>query len=348
MKQLVQFASLIALAPFHLNSQPQITGVYNAASFQPGLPSGGGLAFVTCSSPLGWGVAPGTYTADSWSPLPNNPLNNPVGIVFQVSVNLGYAPILAVAVTASGGTTYATIQFQVPMERNASLLPVPGGGSVGYLETCGAAQILTPLPPRPPGTFFSDDNYFVTALHASDSSAVTSNNPAQPGETIIAYADDVFQSWPPPPIGFPTPAEPLFKPTGLPSSQYVGGLVTPGYLYLQYLPIPDFFNGYIYPTTHPVQTTFEGLAKGMIGVQEIDFVVPADQQPGTYSLFFNDGCPPGYTGSDGCAIFPFTSPIVLLQVGKSQGTPSASPRCKQSVLLPFGHIFPPLPPASGH
>jgi hypothetical protein len=39
---------------------------------------------------------------------------------------------------------------------------------------------------------------------------------------------------------------------------------------------------------------FQGLAPGKVGVQQVDFVVPEDQPPGEWSLFFNRGsCPDG-------------------------------------------------------
>ena len=78
--------------------------------------------------------------------------------------------------------------------------------------------------------------------------------------------------------------------------------------------MPDL-KGNTFPSTLPLQTTFEGLAPGMVGVEQINFVIPANQQPGTFSLFYNDGCPTGYAAPLGCARFPVTSPMVSLPVG---------------------------------
>ena len=296
MKQLIRSVALVALAFSQLRSQPQITAVVSSASFQQALPSGGGLATLFCSGPV-VSAEPGTYVPPANAPLPTNL----VGI--QVAINGAYAPILAVVVTESNGAKYTQVNFQVPMERNVSL---PNAGAYGgSLTACNGASIQ-PLPPRPLGTFFADANGYTIAQHASDYSLVTPQNPAHPGETIIAYADDLFPVWPPPTIGLPTPAQPLFQRTI--------GLFDPGYLYLQFYPSPDL-NGNTHPGTLPLQTTFTGMAPGMIGVQQVNFVIPANQQPGTFSLFFNNGCPPGYVGTDGCARFPTSSWPVLLPVG---------------------------------
>ena len=70
---------------------------------------------------------------------------------------LAFAPILAVSVPQSGN---AQINFQVPLERNASLPSVtpnsPGGISVQVNLDVVATQ--TPLPPPESGGFFLDQN----------------------------------------------------------------------------------------------------------------------------------------------------------------------------------------------
>lgn len=288
---------LIAVASPLAWPQPQITAVVNAASFQTGLPSGGGLATVYCSGAVS--AAPGTYVPSSSSPLPNSLAG------FDVVVNSAYAPILAVVVTVSNGISNAQINFQVPMERNASW----AGNYAGFLTACGALPVQ-PLPSRPSGGFFAGANAYAIAQHASDYSLVTPQNPAHPGEAIVAYANDLVSVWPPPTIGIPTPIRPLFQETD--------GLVSSGCLYLQSYPSPVNLGpgmpGPVYPpSTLPLQTTFMGMAPGMIGVQQINFVVPANQQAGTFSLFFDDGCPPGYVAQN-CAAYPGAGPSVLFPV----------------------------------
>jgi hypothetical protein len=215
-------------------------------------------------------------------------------------------------VTLSKGVSYAQINFQVPMERNVSL---PNSGAyAGFLTACGA-EPLQPLPQQSAGGFFADANGYVIAQHASDYSLVTPQNPAHPGESIVAYADDVFPVWPPPTIGIPTPDQPLFQQTD--------GLFVSGYLYLQ--PYPTAVNlggggpgmpiimGYP-PSTQPLQTTFMGMAPGMVGVQQINFVAPTNEPAGTIlPLFFDTGCPPGYIAQD-CSGEPTAGPAVLFPV----------------------------------
>jgi uncharacterized protein (TIGR03437 family) len=153
--------------------------------------------------------------------------------------------------------------------------------------------VITPIPfNRLGGGFFSDANGYVIALHP-DYSLVTTQNPARPGETILAYADGFFRVWPPPPIAFPAPRELLFLSTD-PAPRATG------YLFLQAPPTtvgPNPISGGLggsCANTPAVQITFEGLAPGLVGVEQINFVVPANQQPGDWTLFFNTG-----TSADG-------------------------------------------------
>jgi hypothetical protein len=151
-------------------------------------------------------------------------------------------------------------------------------------------------------------NGFAIARHASDSSAVTAENPARAGEMIIAYANDFFRVWPPPPIGVPVPEQPQF--------QFISELATvfriARFLYLQDYPQPDA-RGNTWTSTPALQITFAGLAVGQIGVEEIRFVVPADKQPGDWALFFNSGSCPDGRGNQ-CSVFGSSSPYVKLPV----------------------------------
>jgi hypothetical protein len=111
---------------------------------------------------------------------------------------------------------------------------------------------------------------------------VTPDSPAHPNEPIIAYANDFFQTWPPPPIGIPTPAGIQFRPA--PSNGNYAD-----YLYLQTyfgsftIRPPPYTTGTCPPLQRsgkPIQLTFLGLAPGKVGVEEVDFVVPANQRSG--------------------------------------------------------------------
>jgi hypothetical protein len=220
--------------------------------------------------------------------------------------------MLAVVVDSSGD---AQLNFQVSLERNASLSP-SAGQYTGSLSACGAITTQFPAPSGW-GGFFADVNGYAIAQHASDYSLVTPQNPAHAGEALVAYADDFFPVWPSPPIGFETPNQPLFQilPPSLVSSVYMAGA---GYLYLQSYPQPICLIGgqcdHSFTNTPALQVTFEGLAPGQIGVEQINFVVPANQQPGDWALFFNEGSCPDGSGPPGRCGYGYSSPYVKLPV----------------------------------
>ena len=290
--------------------QPQIVAVVNSATYQSGLPYGGALATAYVSGLAG--LKPGTYIAPLSQPLPSG-LG---GIV--VGVNGALAPILAVVIP-SDPSANIQVNFQVPSERNTNLFH--GGSITGGIITDGSIRVneaALALPGAPVwGGFFDDGNGYAVALHASDSSSVTLQNPAHPGESIIVYADDFFLTWPPPTIGIPAPPQVPFQLVNFAPRDS-------GYLYLQSYPQPmpcPFPENPLTCTnsitnTPALQIAFEGLAVGKVGVEEIDFVIPPNQRPGNWALFFNRGsCPdgsgvPGTCGSSGAA----SSPYVLLPV----------------------------------
>jgi uncharacterized protein (TIGR03437 family) len=297
MRRTLVLFGLAAASVWQAWPQPKIDAVVNAASFQPGLPAGGSLATAFCSNLTHTGsTKPGIYIASSPVPYELGGLS--------VSVNGARAPILAVVITSSGAVWNAQINFQVPLERNVSVRNSRFPGSMGAGQSG-----LEPLPDLPQwGGFFSDANGYAIAQHASDYSPVTPENPAHPGETIIAYANDFFTVWPPPPIGSPVPPQPLFQILKL------TGVYFPGYVYLQNYPTLDF-HGNSWASTRALETPFLGLAPGMIGVEQINFVVPANQQPGDWALFFNAGsCPDGSPTPGKCGLNGSSSPYVKLPV----------------------------------
>jgi uncharacterized protein (TIGR03437 family) len=302
----IRAASLVVAVSVSVTwSQPQIAAVVNAASFQSGLPAGGSLGTIFCSGLTN--ATPGTFVAPSSPPLPY------VLDGLNVTINNAVAPLLAVVVDSSGN---AQINFQVPLERNV-LAPLNTQGQYTVsLGACGTSVTYSAL--EDPGGFFADANGYAITQHASDYSLVTSQNPAHPGEAIVAYADGFFPVWPPPSIGFPTPLQPLFQI--LPASQitesYFAGAGTS--LYLQaYPPLTCGIGGTCdnsYASTPALQVTFEGLAPGMVGVEQINFVVPANQQPGNWALFFNQGSCPNGPGTCSRGIIGTSSPYVTLPV----------------------------------
>ena len=283
--------------------QLKIQAVVNAASFQGGMPDVGGLASIFVPGLAG---TPGLFTASSALPLPSKL----AGV--QVTVDGIAAPILAVYIPQLGQSAYGQINIQVPLEWNTSAGSARSTLFVQqFLPGPVQSDLLTPLPTPGWGGFFADQNGYAIAQHASDYSVVTTQNPAHPGETIIAYANGFFPVWPPPPIGFPAPLQPLFVAINpIP--------IDNGYLFLQtppqvFPPVGGSIPGASCANTPAVQVTFEGLAPGMVGVEQIKFIVPLDQQPGDWTLFFNNGTSPDGLTCDrvhGSA----SSPLVKLSV----------------------------------
>ena len=274
--------------------------VLNSASFQSrtrsdaqfatngvyrGVPSGGALATVFCT---GTDTNPGTYLASTAEALPFRLAN------VMISVNGAAAPLLSVYVPPDAA--YTQINFQMPTERNASSYL---GTSEGYVENPVRFRIglltFEAVGQRGIGGFFADENGYAIAKHDIDGSPITLQNPARPGETIIVYGDDFFPVWPPPPIGRKVGQESSYERN--PGTTESNFRFYGSHLYLQEYPqyrektLPNASYG-SFTTTPELKITFAGLAPGMIGVEQINFVVPANQAPGDWALFFNEGsCP---------------------------------------------------------
>jgi uncharacterized protein (TIGR03437 family) len=283
---LVSFICTVSLQAW---AELKIVTVVNSASYQEGMPTGGALASILCTGLTG---EPGIVNAPSSSPLPFEL----AGIT--VSVNGAPSPIFSVFIPPAGASTLGQINIQVPLERNTTLRSegVDAGGYLGVVQKGGFA-ILTKLPVSGLGGFLSDGSGYLVAQHASESTPVTLDNPAHPGEAIIAFANDFFAVWPPPPIGFPAPDQPVFQIFASKSRPFYA--FDDSYLYLQEYPeiIPPGVTGFpsgSFTHTPALEITFRGLAPGQIGVEQIVFVVPNNQQPGDWALFFNNGsCPDG-------------------------------------------------------
>lgn len=266
------------------------------------MPAGGALASIFVSGLVG---TPGIVEAPSPAVLA------PKLAGVTVTVNGATAPILAIVIASKGQDSQ--INIQVPLERNASL-QADGSDNAGTLEVRQQSQadVWTPLTMPSWGGFLMDKNGYAIAQHASDYSLVTIQNPAHPGETIIAYADDFFQVWPPPPIGFAVPKQPMFETTG-PAPENYG-------LYLQDYPIPTIpicggcGGSGSFTHTPALQVPFQGLAPTLIGVEQVNFVVPAHQQAGDWALFYNYGSCTDGRGNACTPLAGASSPYVKLPV----------------------------------
>jgi uncharacterized protein (TIGR03437 family) len=271
--QLFLLAAASLLFPFNSGAQNTLANPSNpvdAATGLLGLPMGGTLATIYVSGLIG---TPGLAVAPSSSPLPFEL----AGV--RVAVNNAAAPILAVVIPAPGSSTPGQINFQVPLERNTI--------DLNYemtISQAGAGQVQLPLSnfydySYFPGGFFADANHYAIAQHASDYSTVTEQNPAHAGETIVLYANNFFQVWPPPPIAMPAPSQPLFQ---LNTGVYTG---------LHPLVLSGPMGSQAATQSPPLQVLFAGLAPGLVGVEQLNVVVPANQGPGDWTLTFSVGPP---------------------------------------------------------
>jgi uncharacterized protein (TIGR03437 family) len=307
---------LSAMGSPTLFCQPTVVAVVNSASFQAGPPAGGALATAYVSGLFA--LKPGTYVASFSQTLPHT-----LGGVTMM-VDNDYAPLLAVIVP-SDPTANVQINFQVPLSANASLLYAYFGIGPVYLGYLGVSDGVNHAVPTTTlttsqlpewGGFFSNGNGYAAGVHASDSSLVTPQNPAHPGESIIVYADGFFITWPRPPIAIPAPSQVTFQP----DYSLTG---SPGHLYLQTYPQstcapnPGVCPGTGSATNTPaLKINSMGLAVGSVGVEEINFVVPSNQQSGNWALFFNRGSCPDGSGIPGTceATSGVSSPYVMLPV----------------------------------
>ena len=152
-------ATVLKIAPNGTPPAIPTNALVNAASYAPGLPFAGGLASLFLSSPNG--------TAD-----------------LTLKVGGETADILAVAQLPGGGQQ---INFRVPPDRgigeaNSGAAQFP----VIEVDANNTATYLGALPVAP--GIFALSNGSPAVQHAANYALVSSQNPIQPGETIIIYA----------------------------------------------------------------------------------------------------------------------------------------------------------------
>ncbi|HSW50586.1 MAG TPA: hypothetical protein VLH09_10445 [Bryobacteraceae bacterium] len=221
--------------------------VTSAASFERGMPARGSIASVFCT-----GVQVDGMVWAEALPLPWS--------LGGVRVWVGGAPAPLFAVAAGQG--YQQIDIQVPQEaqsdgRDMEVIVEQGGER-------GSARV--PLLLTSPGEFFrwpgTDRGVF---QHWPDYSLVTPENPARPGETLITYLTGMPRTSPTVPSGQASPFEPLAR-------------------------VPSYCIAYNYCDKYTVEEAmalgFEGtalwvgLVPGLVGVYQINFVLPASAVAG--------------------------------------------------------------------
>ncbi|HSB13573.1 MAG TPA: hypothetical protein VLE22_03890 [Bryobacteraceae bacterium] len=224
--------------------EAEIRGVVatSGASFELGLPAKGSIASIFCA-----GIeVDGIVAADSL-PLPRT--------LAGVRVWVGGAPAPLFAVAALQG--FQQINIQVPHEAEfgaeAAEVVVEQNGQSG--------TATVPLRLSTPGDFFrfAGSNLGIFQ-HASDYSVVTPENPARPSEAIIAYLTGMPGTEPTVPTGEPAPFDPL--------------AVVPQYRYANAY---EHYEVFIGTSSLGVEPSFVGFTPGLVGVYQLNFVVPSDR-----------------------------------------------------------------------
>lgn len=167
----------------------RIVAVTEAADFHPGLAQAGSLSslFVTGLEGGAGMVTPSTL------PLPKE-LNG-----VTVSIDADPAPILAVAFRDG----YQQINIQVPWEaQTPRVVTVAQNGVQGQTSEFGPASSESSI-------FLVDADGYAVVQRASDYSLITPLNPAHPGETLVAYAQNLGPVTNRPSTGAPSPLIPL-------------------------------------------------------------------------------------------------------------------------------------------
>lgn len=238
-----------ALAFAQVNQTIAIAAVTNSADYQPGLPQKGSLASIFVTGLQGaQGVNTGTHY----------PLSN---ILNGISVWINFLPAPILAIAFENG--YQQINVQVPWEgqRDPLYVEVFQNGIRAHTENTQATGF---------SVFFTDANGFGVVFHATDYSAVTTQNPAHPGEYLVAYGNNLGPVSNTPPSGAPAPSSPLAM--SIPPGSRESGICG--------------MNDSISVGTAKVVPSYVGLAPGTVGIYQINFQVPASVDVGDQPVSF--------------------------------------------------------------
>jgi uncharacterized protein (TIGR03437 family) len=235
--------------------------VTSAASFQVGLPPAGSIGAIFCTGLQVQGIVTAQGT-----PLPMS--------LAGVTVTVGGAPAPLFAVADDGG--YQQINFQVPQGAVFNIV----NGANGFVNAAttivtqngnqGSAQ--APISTSP-GDFFVLSGGFGAFQHAADYSLVTTQSPAQSGEIIVGYLTRLPSTNPAVPTGEPAPQSPpavVFQADQLDDVDFFDLLLNGA---------PIALNG-----ESAFDTLFLGLSPGLVGVYQVNFMVPFSAAPGNTNV----------------------------------------------------------------
>jgi uncharacterized protein (TIGR03437 family) len=179
--------------------------------------------------------APPGVTAASQFPLPTD--------LAGITITIGGQPAPILAIANSGNIQQ--INVQVPSEATSADVVIQASGQA--FSTFAAFR-------KSPGDFFTNADGSGVFQHASDFSPVTPQNPAHSGETIVAYLTGVAVTGL---IATNTPA-PADPPLAVPQYSTEANVSTYSVSIDGMSIVPGFF----------------GLAPGLIGVFQLNFIVP--------------------------------------------------------------------------
>ncbi len=273
---------LLGLLPGRMWSQIGNIAVTDAASFQVGIPAKGSIAAIFCT-----GVSVAGTVQSEGAPLPWS--------LAGVSVTIGGANAPLFSVSALSG--YQQINVQVPQEvmfasDGSAAITVSQDGRTGT----GTAILQGYYPTlSTPGEFFTSPNSLYGAFqHATDYSLVTAENPAHAGETVIGYLTGLAGTVPVVPTGQASPYSPLAV---VPQTTLQMSLRVREYAIVTY-------------TSVSPAITFLGLAPGLVGVYQVNFVLPPNIPAGDLKIQFqfhycDDAC---FFGGQG---WMYSKPVLL-------------------------------------
>jgi uncharacterized protein (TIGR03437 family) len=249
------------LAGASLAQSPQSITVTSAASFQLGLPPPGSLATAFCTGFQVQGVIQATAY-----PLPRT--------LGGISITVGGAPAPILAVADVGG--YQQINFEVPQEA----LVNPDAKTWTVSANQNGSKITAQVAMfQSPGDFFQIGNYRGAFQRGIDFSLVTEQNPARAGEVLVGYLTGLPGTEPVVPTGEAAPFSPLAvvpQPNGI-------VLVDQFAILLNGKVISNSCSTLNSPCPAS-NLLFLGLTPGMVGVYQVNFVVPPSTVVGNVTV----------------------------------------------------------------
>lgn len=255
----VVLLSVVLVGASFAQSQQNIT-ITSAASFQRGLPPKGSISTAFCTGLQVQGVIYATT-----NPLPLT--------LAGISITVGGAPAPIFGVADDGG--YQQINFEVPQEA------VPNSDGT-WTVTAGqnGTQITTQVATlQSPGDFFLVGTNLGAFQHSADFSLVTEQNPAHTGEVLVGYLTGLPGTQPVVPTGEAAP----FSPLAVVPQPNTTTLVDQFAILLNGTVIANSCS----VVDAPCQASnilFLGLTPGIVGVYQVNFVVPSSTGTGDMTI----------------------------------------------------------------